>query len=327
MKNKVKKIVLYGTGKVGKEIFKKFQYRFGEYEVFAFVDNDHTKRDITLFGKRVLSVNEARKLGLDIVLAIDDHDYSFVCNELESNNCRFIHYKELLGENALKVRHEIGESLKDRIPLPAPHTILIGITGGCNFKCVFCPCNNTKYLSNDSRVAMSFSDFMKIVSEMNEFPEQIDTVELCATTEPLLHPDIASMIKVLKERNSCKNIRMVTNGSLLNYGLNRRLVDNGLDHIIISVEALDSMRYEKMCGVAVNFDRFIQTITDLYNYSRGKTIIEIRMFSDSFEGEEDYYLFEKTFEFISDYHHVRHSVANLWPDYKYSWGGAAAPPP
>ncbi|MDR2410308.1 MAG: radical SAM protein [Bacteroidales bacterium] len=320
MRNDVKKIVLFGAGKIGIDIFKKIQYRYGELNVEYFADNDILKQGRTFLGKKVLSANEAINTGLDIYVTTDGKNYTEIKTQLCSLGYVNVHkYQELFGEETGK-RYEIGLPLRDVVPLKAPAWLFIDVSGRCNYRCVFCPHNNSKYMWDERHKQMSFEIFQKIVNDLREFEEPIGVIDLSFITEPLLHPDLPEMLKILNKNSVCKKTNITTNGCLLTPELNDKLIDSGLNHMLISVEALNKDQFARICGVAVDFEKFVFNIADLYNKAKGKMVLEIRIFDDTFEEENDYILFEKTFGSISDYHHVRHSLSNQWPGYQYEFG-------
>lgn len=213
--------------------------------------------------------------------------------------------------------------MRELLPVKAPFVVNLNPTGICNFKCFFCPTNSEnlkpeyrKYL--DGLKLMSMEVFHKAVEGFLELEEQIKVIYLVGTGEPLLHPNIAEMVKTLKEKKVCREVRIITNGSLLNPELNQKLIDAGLDVLKISIEALDEEGYKSISGVDFNYEKFLINIEDYYRRSRGTNcVITAKILTDALKNEEQYHKFYDMFEHISDYQELR-NIEPIWPGYDFS---------
>jgi radical SAM protein with 4Fe4S-binding SPASM domain len=87
--------------------------------------------------------------------------------------------------------------------------------------------------------------------------------------EPTMHPQLPQMISYLKSRDVTEILELFTNGSLLNPGLNKAIIDAGLSRINISVEGLTSEKYLQVTGVKVEMDEFVGNIKNLYEVRKG----------------------------------------------------------
>ena len=114
-----------------------------------------------------------------------------------------------------------------------PSYYIIEPTNHCNYSCSICP--NRLYAS-DEKGYMSYDMFENIVSQISCFA---DVIQLYWVGEPLLHPQIYDMIAHCKSHTNAK-VMLSTNGSLLTYDTCKKLVDNGLDKLIVSMDAADS---------------------------------------------------------------------------------------
>lgn len=204
--------------------------------------------------------------------------------------------------------------LVDVVPLRQPYVIMIDPCDSCNFLCRFCPTNINKDNIHIRHKKMSYEMFEKIVKDLMEFPEKIKAIDLYGFGEPLLHSEIPEMIKLIKESNVCEKVRITTNGSLLTKELSEKLVESGLDYMKISIEALDSDGYKKMCGINFDFKQFINNITYLYTISRGKMKIGAKIISSAFKTKEDRQRFVDLFSPISDYTFVE-NLKNVWGEF------------
>lgn len=108
-------------------------------------------------------------------------------------------------------------SLAKRIPLKTPLSLLIEPTNRCNFCCVFCPTGNKNLLRIADRPLgdMDLKLFKKIVCDLRSFPDKLERISLYKDGEPLLHPDLPKMIKILKDANVCNEVSTTSNAALL----------------------------------------------------------------------------------------------------------------
>lgn len=213
--------------------------------------------------------------------------------------------------------------LRDVLPLKAPFTMNVNPSGICNFNCFFCPTNNKNmkkeyrdYL-NKQRMLMDMSTFEKVADGLAELEDQTKVIYLVGQGEPLLHPQIADMVKILKTRNLCREVRIITNGALMSPELNQKLIDAGLDVLKVSVEALTEDGYRKIAHTNFDFDKFLDNIRDFYKRSRGtNSVITAKILTDALADESEYHKFYDIFEPITDYQEMR-NVESYWPDFEF----------
>jgi MoaA/NifB/PqqE/SkfB family radical SAM enzyme len=146
-------------------------------------------------------------------------------------------------------------------PTPFPRLINCFITEACNFKCPMCHVVNSR---NKINAHIPFSEFKKIAIESKKYSPSFQL----AGGEPLLHPDIISMIKLLNDNNIVK--LLVTNGLLLEEKA-KDLIDSGLDYLAISLDGPDENTQYKRGNVKQSFDKIIKGIEKIVRL-RGKKI-------------------------------------------------------
>ncbi len=205
--------------------------------------------------------------------------------------------------------------LADVLPLDTPFTVNIDPCGACNFSCGFCPCNTADFRNEDRHKMMSMELFYKIADDLAAFPQKIKVVNLYCFGEPLLNPNIPEMVRILRKKDVCNEIILVTNGSLLTPELNKQLAICGIDYIRISVEALSSDDYEKVCGKRIDFNRFLSNIEDLHDQCGVTTRIHSKCVNAMLKDESDLKRFHELFEPISDFISVE-NVEDWWGDFK-----------
>lgn len=219
----------------------------------------------------------------------------------------------MLKRQKLAKRNE-RTPLEQVLPLKAPYVLYIDPCGLCNFNCNFCPCHRSDYRKEERHVKMSFELFKKVVDDMAEFEEQIKVVYLYGFGEPLLNKDIIKMARYLKEKQVCREIRIYTNGALLSPQMNQELADSGIDLIRISLEGLSTADYEKTCEVKLDFERLVENIADLYERTRGKCEVSVKVANVSIPTEKEANKFYDIFEPISDYRFIE-DIVEGWPEF------------
>ena len=194
-------------------------------------------------------------------------------------------------------------ALETVVPLEAPFIIYIDPCGACNFKCSFCPCNNSDFMPEERHKMMSFDLFKKIVNDMKEFKQKVKAVDLFCFGEPLLNKDFPKMVKYIKDSNVAQKVRTVTNGSLLTPDINDRIIESGLDVLRVSIEGRNNEDYKVLCGVNIDMDQIVNNIKDLYNKKtkQNKNLrIHIKAINSMLKTEEDRRKYFEMFKDCSD---------------------------
>ncbi len=204
--------------------------------------------------------------------------------------------------------------LETVVPLKTPYVIYIDPCGKCNFKCYFCPCNNTDYRAEERFQTMPLELFQKIADDMTGFEKKVRVVDLWAWGEPFLNPNLIEMIRYLRTKDVCDEIRCCTNGSFLNPEMNQRLADSGLTMLRVSLDAMSDEEYRRICGVRFSFDKLVDNIRDLYERSRGKMQVSVKTVDTALKTEEDVKRFYDVFSPISDYSFVE-DIIDAFPGY------------
>jgi MoaA/NifB/PqqE/SkfB family radical SAM enzyme len=208
--------------------------------------------------------------------------------------------------------------LEKAAPLQAPYVIFLDPSGACNFRCKFCPCNNSDFMLKERHKIMDMHLFMKIVTDISEFKEEIKVVNLYGFGEPLLNQNIIEMVKNLRESKVCREIRITTNGWLLNYELSDLLVGTGVDMIRISIEALNERDYRDLCGVDISYQKLLDNIKNLFKISRKtKSKISIKTLNAALKNDEDANKFYDIFESFADYIYIQ-DTTQAWAEFDAS---------
>lgn len=122
--------------------------------------------------------------------------------------------------------------------VPLPHSLVLEVTSFCNLRCRMCP--KTHGAVNTPENCVMSKDVFKKVSRL--FP-QVSAVELSGLWgEVFMHPDLyLYMLEELKRHPIV--VSTISNGTLLKDETARRLVELGLDRLVVSMDAATPETY------------------------------------------------------------------------------------
>lgn len=168
------------------------------------------------------------------------------------------------------------EVLGEKLPLDTPFSVILDPSERCNFKCSYCFRSGQKSKSwgfAASGALMSTEIFECAAQQLKEFPQKIKLVSLTGQGEPLCNPDIADMVRYLKELDVAERIDMHTNASLLTEENAIHIARAGFTCIVVSLQGLNASEYEHTCKAKIDFQRFYNNLKILYeNKSKGLKI-------------------------------------------------------
>lgn len=121
----------------------------------------------------------------------------------------------------------------------------------CNLECVMCP--TSSYESEKGN--MSIHTFGNIIPYLNN----VEVVDLTGWGEPLTNPDIFVMIEGSKKKG--RAVSITTNGTLLDEGKGKKILDSGLDNLYVSADGASSLIYNSIRKGAI----LDKTLTNLRN--------------------------------------------------------------
>lgn len=134
--------------------------------------------------------------------------------------------------------NETEKKMKRTRLFSQPQYVQIETTTKCNLACVMCDRTYwpKKYLNND----MSFSDIKNLMEQLpNTF-----AVNLTGTGETMMNSEIFKILEYLKQKRYY--VSFTDNFTLLNERMAQKILDVGLDEIIISVDGGTKDVYEKI---------------------------------------------------------------------------------
>jgi len=151
----------------------------------------------------------------------------------------------------------------------------------------------------------------KLANDIADFDDEIGVVDICGSGEPLLMRNIIKWIQLLKNTNNIRQLKMTTNGTLLTPQKTEKVVNAGLDLIIISINGINDEHYKKITHSRVNFSALLENISYLYK-NKGSCKLHIKCIGDYFSKEEQKKFLE-IFSSICDTIHIDNLI-NQWID-------------
>lgn len=158
------------------------------------------------------------------------------------------------------------KELPDREPeaFPAlPRRLYIEPSSLCNLNCEMC---FRKSWINESYGNVDAGAVIRLMDEQI-FSDGVETVFFGGMGEPLIHPEIMTLIRAARERG--KKVELITNGTSLKRDIPEQLVALGVDKLWVSIDSFDPEGYEKI-QVGSSFGQVVQNI-EHFNAARKGT--------------------------------------------------------
>jgi len=143
---------------------------------------------------------------------------------------------------------------------PFPLHLDIEATSACNLKCPFCITTHANFKNG----LMKYEVFKAIIDEGSE--KGLYAIKLNWRGESLIHPKLPEMISYAKTKGII-DVFLNTNATLLTKDKARRLIEAGIDRIIISFEGYEKEFYESQRVGAV-FEETVENIKNLMSIKR-----------------------------------------------------------
>ncbi len=186
--------------------------------------------------------------------------------------------------------------LATAIPLATPYSIYVFPSTYCNFKCVYCahmfPPEVIKEKYGLDRNHMSLDTYRKTIAQIAEFPEKIRLLSLTGQGEPLMNKHIPEMVRIAKEAGVAERIEIISNGRLLSQKMANGLIEAGLDTLRISLQGLNSQKYQDIGGVKVDFDEIHANIR-YFHQNKRNTELFVKIMDVTLDPGEESLFYEK----------------------------------
>jgi radical SAM protein with 4Fe4S-binding SPASM domain len=192
-------------------------------------------------------------------------------------------------------------TLAEHLPLSAPFSLQIFPTYHCNFKCVYCIQSLSSAEQNDMQFrkqTMPLDVFKKTVDDLRGFVTPLKAM-MFAGGEPLMYSAIAEMVGYAKQNSLAERVEIVTNGALLNQSLSDALINAGLDRLRVSLQGVNADAYERVCGVRIDFERFMENLSYFY-HKKKSTTVHIKIIDIALSSPIEETVFHSLFDPICD---------------------------
>ena len=137
-----------------------------------------------------------------------------------------------------------------------PKLCIVEVSRYCNFSCSMCPHQS---ISSELQGNMSFETFCRIVDETYQY---IKAYQLYWVGEPFLNSDIFKMIGYLRSKTKAQII-VSTNGSLLSHEMSYKILNSGINKLIIDIDSGDSEEVYLQVRPGGNYSKLIDEVEQL----------------------------------------------------------------
>ena len=152
----------------------------------------------------------------------------------------------MVGFNFASRRSDAGRMLGALFghPLVGPRAVSLEVTHHCNLRCLFCeshgslqraPITSRREYSGGRRT-MDLPTIRRLARELAR--EGVDLVQLSGKGDPIAHPDMTEIIRVIK--GAGLGCALVTNATLAAPDLASELVEARLDRLTVSINRCTS---------------------------------------------------------------------------------------
>jgi Predicted Fe-S oxidoreductases len=208
--------------------------------------------------------------------------------------------------------------LEDKLPLSTPYVLQFFPIYACNFVCKYCHFSikkeNRCFVSD--KIVMSMELYEKCIREIACFPEKIRTLRFVGMGEPLLHPQIAEMVRLAKMYHVADTVEILSNGSLLTKEMADSLLSAGLDRLVISLQGISAKKYFDVASINLDFDNFVSQIAYFYQ-KKSNTHLHLKIVDIALDGADDRERFFSIFGNICDTIGIENAVP-IFPDVEYN---------
>ena len=208
--------------------------------------------------------------------------------------------------------------LADEVPLATPFVFYVFPVYACNFKCRYCifSVEKAKRVFISDAVTMDFALYQKVIDDAKQFPSRFKVLRFVGMGEPLLHKNIADMVRYAAQRQVADTIEIITNASLLTPALSEALVEAGLSRLIVSLQGTSSEKYQEVSDVRIDFGALVGNIGHFHRIAAGKAHLYVKIMDTVLTGKEDEQRFFEIFGDICDSLAIEHTVP-IYPGVDY----------
>ena len=144
-------------------------------------------------------------------------------------------------------------NLRDQIPLKIPLCISIEPTNICNFKCRMCWQSTDEYqLGGGPFCNMDMKLFHHVIDDIQAMcehaNEKIKLIKLYSSGEPMLNKHLGEMLRIIRERDICRQMEVTSNCAFLTEELANDMLESDLDYLRVSIYSILDERHAYVTG-------------------------------------------------------------------------------
>jgi MoaA/NifB/PqqE/SkfB family radical SAM enzyme len=124
-------------------------------------------------------------------------------------------------------------------PRSFPYVAVIDVVNACNLRCPYCP-TGARRQSGRKKIMVEPAQVQRLIDEYGDY---LISAHLYNWGEPLLHPQIADLVKMFHSRRIFTTIS--TNLNIKNPKLLENLCEANLDHLVISLSGANQETYAR----------------------------------------------------------------------------------
>ncbi len=147
--------------------------------------------------------------------------------------------------------------------------IYVEPTNRCNLKCLTCIRNSW----DEPFGEMDWSVYQALIDDLADFPD-VKTIAFAGLGEPLLHERLPEMVRLAHARGL--RTEMTSNAMLLTPSLAGRLVDAGLDQLVVSIDGASGDSYGTIRPGA-SLEEITANVRVLYRLSEKAILTPLRI--------------------------------------------------
>lgn len=165
------------------------------------------------------------------------------------------------------LRCELEAWTREARPQAYPYSMVIDPTGYCNLHCAFCP-TGAQRLSGRQKKALEVATVQQLLDEIGDY---LISINLYNWGEPLLHPKIAQLVKIIHEYKIFTMLSTNLNYSGKSETL-KELCRNGLDYLVVSLSGASQAVYERYHQKG-KLDLLLNNVLKITDYKRKNNLI------------------------------------------------------
>lgn len=191
--------------------------------------------------------------------------------------------------------------LAEVLPLDTPYVVQIFPIYACVFQCQYCifsvPLKQRGFISDTA--VMDLTLYKKCIDDLARFPRPIKVLRFVGIGEPLLHPDIAAMIRYAVKKKVAHTVELLTNGSLLTPEMSDALIAAGLSRLVVSLQGTTKEKYWEVSRANINFEQFVENLRYFFTH-KGHARMYLKIVDCALEDKADEKRFYKIFGDLCD---------------------------